>query len=112
MLIKKLKLKSLFVSLLLVMPIFSFAANTALDKANFKNMYGGEIKPEAHTNILNSCDKNDNDIESCMSKFKAKSTLKKSSHNGMGYSFCCLNVSGRIGEYLYYRGQEYCVPPC
>lgn len=94
------------------MPIFSFAAISEQDIINFKNVYGSEIKPETRTNILNFCNKNDTDIDSCLLKLKAQSSKQKSAANAMGYSQCCWNVSGQWGEYVYVYGQSYCVYPC
>lgn len=110
MFIKKLTLKS--VLLLLVIPVFSFAAISEQDKINFKHIYASEIKPETYANILNFCDKNDTDINSCLGKLKAQSSGLKLAQNQMNYSFCCTNVSGGWGDYNYIRGQAYCIPPC
>ena len=112
MFIKKLTLKSVLFNLLLVMPIFSFAAISVQDMVNFKNIYGSEIKPETYTKILSFCNKNDTDIYSCLLKLKAKSSEQKSAANAMGYSQCCWNVSGQWGEYVFVYGQSYCVYPC
>lgn len=112
MFIKKLTLKSALFNLLLVMPVFSFAAISEQNKINFQSMYGTEIKPETYTKILDICDKNDTDIISCLGKLKAQPLQQKSAQNKMGYRFCCYNVSGQWGEYAYIRGQDYCIYPC
>lgn len=109
---KKLTFKSVLFNLLLVIPIFSFAAISEQDMVNFKNIYGSEVKPELYTKILNFCDKNDTDIDSCLGKLKAQSSAQKSAQNQIGYSACCLNVSGHWGEYAYIYGQSYCIYPC
>jgi hypothetical protein len=112
MFIKKLTLKSVLFNLLLVMPIFSYAAISEQDKVNFKNIYSSEIKPETYANVLNFCDKNDTDIDSCLGKLKARPSEDKSIQKQTSYKFCCLNVSGFYGEYAYIHGQDYCIPPC
>ena len=109
--IKKLTLKSVLFNLLLVMPVLSFAAISEQDKISFESMYSGAIKPETSTKILNFCDKNDTDINSCLSKLKAQPSQQKSAQNQMG-RFCCVNVSNQWGEYAYIRGQDYCIYPC
>ncbi|MDP3559396.1 MAG: hypothetical protein Q8R79_03480 [Legionellaceae bacterium] len=106
----RLTLKSVLFNLLLVLPIFSFAAITEQDKANFDYIYGSDIKPEIYTKILNFCDKNDTDIDACLAKLKARSSEQKLDQ--VGYSSCCLNVSGHWGEYAYIHGKEYCIYPC
>lgn len=93
------------------MPIFSFAAISEQDKINFQYMYGAEIKPETYTKILNFCDKNDANINSCLVKLKAQPSQQKSVKNQMG-RFCCVNVSNQWGEYAYIHGQDYCIYPC
>lgn len=105
---KKLTLKSVLFNLLLIMPILSFAAISEQDKTNLKNIYSGEIKPEIYTKLLNFCD--DTDIDSCLGKLKAKSSIQKSAEKIN--NICCLNVSGGWGEYAYIHGQPYCIPPC
>lgn len=112
MFIKKLTLKSVLFNLLLVMPIFSYAAISEQDKINFKNIYGSEIKPETYTKLLNSCGKNDTNVVSCLNKFKAQPSEHKSIQSQTNYRFCCVNVSGYVGEYAYIRGQDYCISPC
>lgn len=111
--IKKSTLKSALFNLLLLIPIFSFAAISAQDQANFKSTYGNTIKSETYTKILNFCDKNDTDIISCLEKLKAQPSKLNSTQQKMGYNrFCCLNVSNQIGEYAYIQGREYCIWPC
>ncbi len=109
--IKKLTLKSVLFNLLLVMPVLSFAAISEQDKISFESMYSGAIKPETSTKILNFCDKNDTDINSCLSKLKAQPSQQKSVQKQMG-RFCCVNVSNQWGEYAYIHGQDYCIYPC
>lgn len=106
---KKLTLKSVLFNLLLVIPIFSFAAISEQNKVNYK--YGREIL-EIDTNILNFCHKNDTNIDSCLEKLKLESSEQKSVQNQMSYNSCCQNVSGGWGEYAYIHGQAYCIPPC
>lgn len=93
---------------LLCMPIFSFAATAEQDKVNYKA--GIEIL-ETYNNILNYCNKNDKDINSCLKKLNAQSMDQKPTQNHMNY-YCCQNVTGGWGEYAYIHGQAYCVPPC
>lgn len=81
------------------------------DKISFESMYNGAIKPETSTKILNFCDKNDTDINSCLSKLKAQPSQQKSAQKQMG-RFCCVNVSNQWGEYAYIHGQDYCIYPC
>lgn len=94
------------------MPIFSFAAISEQDKVNFKNIYGSEIKPKTYANILNFCDENDTDINSCLVKLKAQSSYQALAQNQIKGGICCMNVSGFVGEYAYMHGQAYCIPPC
>lgn len=109
---KKLTLKSVLSTVLLITPIFSFAAISEQDIVDFKNIYGSEIKSETSAKILSFCNKNDTDTNSCLLKLKAQSSGQKSVANAMGYSQCCWNVSGQWGEYVYMYGQSYCVYPC
>lgn len=100
---------------LLILPVFTFAAISEQDKLNFQNTYSnGEITPETYTNLLNFCDKNDTDIESCLSKLKVQAKVQASAltQNRTKSRLCCLNVSGFLGEYAVIHGQEYCIPPC
>lgn len=108
----KLTLKSVLLNILLIMPILSFAAISEQDKVNFKNIYGGEIKPEISVNILNFCDKNDADIDSCLRQLKAQPSTLKSAQNQTSYHYCCVNVSGYWGDHAYIHGVDYCISPC
>jgi hypothetical protein len=111
MFMRKLTLKSVLFNLLLVIPVLSFAAVSEQDKVKIY-VHGSEIKPEIYTNILNSCDKNNTDIDSCLEKLKAQSSAQNLFKSQVSYSYCCQNVSGRWGEYAYIHGQDYCIPPC
>jgi hypothetical protein len=107
---KKLTLISV---LLLIFPIFSFAAISEQEKNNFQYTYGNsEVNPEVYTKILDFCDKNDTNIDSCLSKLRAQSTSDAVTQPKIKGRLCCLNVSGFIGEYTYLHGQAYCIPPC
>lgn len=111
--IKKLTLNSVLFNILLIMPIFSFAAISEQNKVNFKNIYSSsEIKPKTYTNILNFCGENDTDIDSCLVKLKAQPSYQSLTQNQIKGGVCCVNVSGFVGEYAYIRGQSYCIPPC
>lgn len=112
MFLKKLTIQSVLFNLLLVIPVFSFAAISEQDMNNFKSIYGSDIKPETSANILNYCNKNDTDLVSCLSKLQAQSSEQESAQSQASYSYCCENVSGHWGDYAYIRGQAYCVPPC
>jgi len=93
--------------------MFSFAAISVQDMANFKNIYASEMKPETYTKILSFCNASDTSIDSCLVKLKTQSSEQKPTANAaMGYSQCCWNVSGQCGEYVYVYGQAYCVYPC
>lgn len=104
---------SVLFNLLLIFPILSFATITEQDKVNFQYIYGSsEIKSEVYTKILNFCDKNSADIDSCLNKLKAQSSSEALTQNQVKGPICCLNVSGFVGEYAYMHGQAYCIPPC
>jgi len=90
----------------------AMAAISEQDKVRFNSMYGGVIKPEISTKILNFCDKNDTNIDSCLGKIKTQSSKQKTAVNAMGYSQCCYNVSGQYGDYVYAYGSSWCVWPC
>ena len=94
------------------MPISSYSAFSEQDKVVFKNMFSGNLKPKTYANLLEYCDKTDTNINSCLNKLKAQKSNKTLAQNQMNYSYCCVNVSGGVGEYAYYRGYEYCIPPC
>ncbi len=112
MFIKKISFTCALFNLFLAMPISSFSAFSEQDKIVFKNIFSGNLKPKIYADLLEYCDKNDTNINSCMNKLKAQPSIKTSAQNQMNYSFCCVNVSGGWGDYAYYRGQEYCIPPC
>lgn len=109
---KKLTLKSVLFSLLLFIPILSSAAISEQDKINFKNIYGGEIKPKTYSNILKFCDENDADIDSCLMSLRAQPSYQALNQNQIKGGLCCINVSGFLGEYAYIHGQAYCISPC
>ncbi|MCC5791943.1 MAG: hypothetical protein JJT82_04935 [Legionellaceae bacterium] len=112
MFIKKLTLTSVLLYLVWAVPTFSFAAISAQEKMDFKNRYGSAIPSETYTNILNFCDKNNTDLDSCLAMLKANPAKQKSAQSQMGYSFCCRNVSGGFGDYVVIHQKEYCIPPC
>ena len=104
-------MKKLLTILICIVSVNAFAAISEQNKLNFQFMYGDEIKPETYTKILNFCDKNDTDINSCLGKLKAQSSQLKSAQNQTG-KICCVNVSNQVGEYAYIHGQDYCIYPC
>ena len=95
-----------------MIPLFSFAADSQQDKLNFKKIYGNEVKPQTYSKIFDFCDKNAINTDSCLQKLKAKSYENQSLQNQTSNKYCCVNVSGFVGEYAYIRGQGYCIPPC
>lgn len=105
---------------LLILPVFTFAAISEQDKLNFQHTYSnGEITPETYTKLFNFCDKNGTNIESCLSKLKVQASALTQNHiknrickNHIKNRICCVNISGFVGEYAYIHGQEYCIPPC
>lgn len=109
---KKLTFKLILLNLLLIMPIFSFAAIS--DQDRIKDKIGNNVV-EKYIDLFNACKMNGTDIDSCLSKFKAIPSEETSASNhqkrNSGY-YCCRNVSGSWGEYAYIHGQDYCVPPC
>lgn len=110
--INTVKFRSLILSILLTLPIFSFAADAGQELLNLKQAYGDEIKPKTYTNLLNFCGQNNMDIESCLTKLAAQSSDETLAQNNIKGGYCCVNVSGFVGEYAFIRGQSYCIPPC
>lgn len=112
MFMSKFTFKSMLLSLLFIIPTFSFAAISEQDKVSFKNIYGSEIKSGTYTNIFDFCDKNNTDLTTCLHQLKALPSAHKSIKNQTSFGYCCKNISGNWGEYAYIHGQDYCIPPC
>ncbi len=96
----------------MLVSVHAMAAISEQDKVRFNSMYGGVITPEISAKILNYCDKNDTNIDSCLGKIKTQPSKQKTVANAMGYSQCCWNNAGQWGEYVYARGQSWCIYPC
>lgn len=65
----------------------AFAAISEQNKLNFQYKYGGEINPEISTKIVDACDKNNTDLESCLKGLKAQQTNQQSVQKQDGYRY-------------------------
>lgn len=105
-------MKKLLTILIYIVSVNAFAAISEQNKLNFQYKYGGEINPQTSTKMIDACDKNNTDMESCLKGMKAQQTNQQSVQSKQGYRYCCYNVSGQWGEHAYIYGNDLCVPPC
>ena len=98
--------------LAMTMNCHAFNLISDIDASRFKTLSSNSIKPAQINKLMAFCDKSDSTIETCLEKIKAKSSDNQSMQTNMGNGLCCWNISGRYGDYMYYQGNDYCIPSC